>query len=68
MITQVSEHIDWMADRIVPRSEGKKMILVFNKLDKIDQEECTILEQLFNNIDADRVFISAKENKICRIG
>ncbi len=61
--TQVSEHIDWMADRIVPRSEGKKMILVFNKLDKIDQEECTILEQLFNNINADRVFISAKEKQ-----
>jgi tRNA modification GTPase len=61
--TQVNEHIDWMADRIVSRSEGKKLILVFNKLDKINEEECRVLELLFENIKAERLFISAAKHQ-----
>ncbi|MBP6231561.1 MAG: tRNA uridine-5-carboxymethylaminomethyl(34) synthesis GTPase MnmE [Paludibacteraceae bacterium] len=61
--TQVNEHIDWMADRIVSRSEGKKLILVFNKLDKINEEESRVIELLFENIPAERLFISAVENQ-----
>ncbi len=57
--TQVNEHIDWMAERIVSRSEGKKLLLVFNKIDKINDEECKVLELLFDNIQAERLFISA---------
>lgn len=58
--TQVSEHIEWMADRIVPRSKGKELLLVFNKIDKIAEEELTVLENLFAHIPGDRVQISAK--------
>ncbi len=61
--TQVNEHIDWMAERIVSRSEGKKLILVFNKLDKINEEECRVLELLFENITAERLFISAAKHQ-----
>jgi tRNA modification GTPase len=61
--TQVNEHIDWMAERIVSRSEGKKLILVFNKLDKINEEECRVLELLFENIKAERLFISAAKHQ-----
>ncbi|MDD2559845.1 MAG: tRNA uridine-5-carboxymethylaminomethyl(34) synthesis GTPase MnmE, partial [Bacteroidales bacterium] len=48
--TQLSEHIEWMADRIVPRSEGKKLLLLFNKIDKITSEELAVLENLFAHI------------------
>lgn len=61
--TQVNEHIDWMAERIVSRSAGKKLILVFNKLDKINEEECRVLELLFENITAERLFISAAKHQ-----
>lgn len=59
--TQVSEHIEWLADRIVRRSEGKKLIIVFNKLDKIAAEEKEVLQQLFENYPAEKLFISAKK-------
>ncbi len=58
--TQLSEHIEWMADRIIPRSQGKKLLLVFNKTDKIAGEELTIVENLFAHIPGDRIQISAK--------
>ena len=61
--TQVSEHIDWMAERIVPRAEGKQLFLLFNKIDKISDEERLILDGLFANIDARRFYISAKYDK-----
>ncbi len=61
--TSVNEHIDWMAERIVPRSSGKKLIIAFNKVDKISTEEQQILDNLFSNIDAPHIYISAKEKQ-----
>jgi tRNA modification GTPase len=58
--TQVSEHIDWMAERIVPRTEGKQLFLLFNKIDKLSDEERAVLDGMFANIQAQRFFISAK--------
>jgi tRNA modification GTPase len=49
-----------MADRIIPRSQGKKLLLVFNKTDKIAGEELGIVENLFAHIPGDRIQISAK--------
>ena len=37
--TQLSEHIEWLTERISKRAEGKKIILIFNKIDKIQEEE-----------------------------
>ena len=59
--TQISEHIEWLTERIAKRGEGKKIILVFNKIDKISDEEYSVLDELFNRFDAERVYISAKE-------
>jgi tRNA modification GTPase len=59
--TQISEHIEWMTERIVKTTEGKKLILVFNKLDKITDEEHKVIEELFKPIDAEKIYISAKE-------
>lgn len=60
--TQVSEHIEWLTERIAKRAVGKKVILVFNKIDKIDGEEHLILEELFAAFDAERIYISAKKH------
>ena len=61
--TQVSEHIDWMATRIVPRAEGKQLFLLFNKIDKLSDDERGVLDGLFAEVDARRFYISAKYDK-----
>ena len=40
--------------------EGKKLILLFNKSDQVTPEQREALEQAFANIDAPKLFISAK--------
>ncbi|HRZ97769.1 MAG TPA: tRNA uridine-5-carboxymethylaminomethyl(34) synthesis GTPase MnmE [Paludibacter sp.] len=58
--TQISEHIEWLTDRIAKRAEGKKVILIFNKIDKILEEEKEVLSQLFDQFEGERLYISAK--------
>ena len=57
---QVSEHIDWMADRIVPRCEGKHLVLVFNKAESLSADDRAVLDKLYADIPATRLFLSAK--------
>lgn len=52
--------------RITKLAAGK-IILVFNKTDKIIIEELEILNQLFEQFDAERVYISARRNKISKL-
>lgn len=59
--TGINEHIDWMASRIVPRCSGKPLLLVFNKTDLISEEEVPVMENLFSDIDAPHILISAKK-------
>ena len=59
--TQITEHIEWLTDRIAKRSEGKKVILVFNKIDKIAEDEREVLGQLFEQFEGDRIYISARD-------
>jgi tRNA modification GTPase len=61
--TQLSEHIEWLTDKIEQRAAGKKIILVFNKIDKIAEEEREVLNQLFEQFEGERIYISAK-NKL----
>lgn len=58
--TQLSEHIEWLTERIQKRSEGKKVILVFNKIDKIAEDERDVLSHLFDQFEGERIYISAK--------
>lgn len=58
--TGVSEHIEWMATRIVPRTEGKQLFLVFNKVDKLSDDEKAVLANIFPEINARRFYVSAK--------
>ncbi|MDP4278791.1 MAG: tRNA uridine-5-carboxymethylaminomethyl(34) synthesis GTPase MnmE, partial [Bacteroidota bacterium] len=59
--TKVTEHIEWMAERIIPRSKGKTLIVLFNKTDKITKEEQVVLDNLFKNYSNHRLHISAKK-------
>jgi tRNA modification GTPase len=59
--TKLTEHIEWLTNRISKRAEGKKVILVFNKIDKITDEEREVLSQLFEQFNGERIYISARE-------
>jgi tRNA modification GTPase len=59
--TQLSEHMEWLTDRIAKRAAGKKVILVFNKIDKITNDERDVLTQLFEQFEGERIYISARE-------
>jgi tRNA modification GTPase len=59
--TQLTEHMEWLTERIAKRAEGKKVILVFNKIDKIAEDEREVLDQLFQQFEGDRIYISAKD-------
>ncbi|MDD4197893.1 MAG: tRNA uridine-5-carboxymethylaminomethyl(34) synthesis GTPase MnmE [Paludibacter sp.] len=61
--TQLSEHIEWLTEKIEKKASGKKIIMIFNKIDKITPDEREVLTQLFSEFDCERIFISAK-NKI----
>ena len=53
--------MEWLTERIAKRAEGKKVILVFNKIDKIVEDERIVLDQLFQQFEGERIYISAKE-------
>lgn len=58
--TQLSEHMEWLTERIEKRASGKKVILVFNKIDKISEPEREVVSRLFERFEGERVYISAK--------
>jgi len=62
--THFNKEIEYIADQIVPRTKNKKLIIVFNKIDKISPEEQLILEEEFlPHVPAERIYLSAKYKK-----
>lgn len=59
--TQLSEHMEWLTEKIQKKASDKKVILVFNKIDKITREETEVLDQLFSSFGDEKIFISAKQ-------
>ena len=45
--TNVTEHIEWLAERIMRRTQGKRLIILLNKIDRLNEEELTTLRQWF---------------------
>ena len=45
--TNVTEHIEWLAERIMRRSEDKRLIILLNKVDRLNDEELTTLREWF---------------------
>ena len=61
MIDSDSE-ADWetLKDEILPCCENKQLIILFNKCDKTSAERCAELTHAFEEVDAPKLFISAK--------
>lgn len=57
--TPVSQ-IEALAARLMPKAEGKKVILAFNKTDKLTPAELAEKQSLLPHIHADRLYLSAK--------
>ena len=56
---------DWQAlkSEIMPYCEGKNLIVLFNKCDKISDERRAEMVQTFADVDAPQLFLSAKNRK-----
>ena len=52
-----------LKDEILPHCEGKNLIILFNKSDKVSTERCEALSQAFAEVDAPKLFLSAKQRK-----
>lgn len=61
--TQFTEHIEWMAGKIIPRIKNKDLVIIFNKSDKVSKEEELILDVLFKSYSKSRLHISAKKGE-----
>ena len=64
MIDSDSE-ADWPAlkSEIMPYCEGKNLIVLFNKCDKISDERRSEMVHTFDDVDAPKLFLSAKNRK-----
>ena len=56
---------DWQAlkSEIMPYCEGKNLIVLFNKCDKISDERRSEMAHTFEDVDAPKLFLSAKNRK-----
>jgi tRNA modification GTPase len=62
--THFSKEIEYIADRIVPLAKDKRLLIVFNKIDKISAEEQAILDEEFlPQVPAEKLYLSAKYRK-----
>jgi len=59
--TQLSERIETLTERIAKKVQDKKFILIFNKIDKITNEEREVLNQFFEHYTGERIYLSAKK-------
>lgn len=60
-LTSPADQIEELARTIIPQTEDKKVILVFNKSDLLSPADLEIKQQLLSDIPADRLYISAKQ-------
>lgn len=62
-LTTSIDDLNTLAETILPKLEDKETIIVFNKSDLVADEEKQVKGNLFPNISAERVFISAKQKE-----
>jgi len=61
--TKVSEHVEWMADKIISRTKDKNLVLIFNKSDMVSKEEQAVLNNIFKAYSKSRMHISARQGE-----
>lgn len=52
--------VEALKEEILPHLEDKSLIILFNKADKVDAERCKSLSNAFVDVDAPKLFLSAK--------
>ncbi|MDH6535393.1 tRNA uridine-5-carboxymethylaminomethyl(34) synthesis GTPase MnmE [Parabacteroides sp. 52] len=60
-LTTPAAEIETLAKQIMPRSEDKHLILVFNKSDLLSPEELKDKQELLSKVPTTRIYISAKQ-------
>ena len=64
MIDSDSEvDLEALKGEILPHCEGKSLIVLFNKCDKITAEKRSEMDRTFEEVDAPKLFLSAKNRK-----
>ena len=64
MIDSDSEvEMEALKDEILPHCEDKSLIILFNKSDKVSTERREALNQAFAEVDAPKLFLSAKQRQ-----
>ena len=58
--TQPVGHLEKMISTIAARLEGKKYMMIFNKMDQIDESKKEMLKSYYQPFDCEKLFISAK--------
>ena len=56
-------HNSKLKTEVLPHCEGKNLIILFNKSDKVSTDRCEALSQAFADVDAPKLFLSAKQRK-----
>lgn len=62
-MTTPFDKIELLAQSIIPKLVDKQVIILFNKSDLIPQGQHNKFEALFPDLDADKLFISAKQHQ-----
>lgn len=58
--TQPVGHLEKMISTIAARLEGKRYMMIFNKMDQIDEQKKEMLKSYYQSFDCEKLFISAK--------
>lgn len=58
--TQPVGHLDRLISMIESYLDGKKVMMIFNKMDRIGEERVAELKQYYERFDCEKIFISAK--------
>ncbi|MEE0912698.1 MAG: tRNA uridine-5-carboxymethylaminomethyl(34) synthesis GTPase MnmE [Paludibacteraceae bacterium] len=61
--TQPVGHLEKMISTIAARLEGKRYMMIFNKMDQIDESKKEMLKSYYSQFDCEKVFISAKHSQ-----
>ena len=62
-MTTPFDKIDLLAQSIIPKLKDKQVIILFNKADLQPEDQHNKFESLFPDLDAEKLFISAKQHQ-----
>lgn len=60
--TRLNDDVEWLTDKIIQKTAGKNLVLVFNKIDCLSETEKADLNHIFGQFKAHRIYISAKNH------